>query len=65
MKLIESPNGENAVLFRWDAGDGELWIELIPTDNGLEIFCDGEGMAEVIIDQDCMNTAIIKPVLSI
>jgi len=52
MKLIESPLDVAAlplrvVTFRWDTGEGEIWIEITPTDTGIELYCDGEGQPEL------------------
>ncbi len=63
MKLIESPLDK--IILRWDTGDGEIWIELTPTDEGIEVYCDGEGMAEFDCEKDSINTVTIKPRLMI
>jgi len=70
MKLIESPLDVAAlplrvVTFRWDTGEGEIWIEITPTDTGIELYCDGEGCAELnYTDNECINAMTIQPELS-
>ena len=63
MKLIETPL--KIIIVRWDTGDGEVYIEITVTETGLELYCDGEGMAELSYDKDCINSMIITPELCI
>ena len=61
MKLIEDPFDISAGIIRWDTGDGEIYIEISSTNEGLELYCDGEGIAEFNITKNTINSAIIKP----
>ena len=63
MKLIEAP--AKVSIFRWNTNKGEIWIELTATDEGLELYCDGQEMASLIVsnDDDAINAIIIKPKL--
>ncbi len=70
MKLIESPIGVDQLritplILRWDTENGEIWIEITPTDTGIELYCDGNGQAELnYTDNDCCNAITISPELS-
>ena len=69
MKLIESPLDiiglPTKTIFKWDTGYGEIYIEITPTDTGLEFYCDGEGNAELNYnDNECVNALTIQPELS-
>ena len=62
LKFIkELSSGE--VMFKWNTENGEVYIEITPTEDGLEIYCDGEGCASITIQQDTINAATISPTL--
>jgi len=70
MKLIETPVdiaglAMKVIIFRWNTGDGEIYIELTPTNEGIEVYCDGEGLADLDLEQDTINAMTIKPRLLI
>ncbi len=59
LTLIESPS--NVITLRWKTEKGELWIELTPSNKGIEIYCDGQGSVECNYIEEAINAGVIVP----